>query len=229
MKRLLVPLKRIVNKVLHPLGLKMVNQWETVDYHLHEYSSYEKYKEVQIFHNKRKIEKVWADGATMDIIAEEIKKRIPKKSIKALCHGTRNGFEQNHLIELHGFEAIGTDISDNATDFPHTFEWDFHNVNDEWLDRFDLVYTNSHDQSWNPKLAIGTWLGQLNKNGYLVLEHTVAHGPKGASEMDPFGVKPTVFPYVLSEWFGHDISTSFVKCTKANNKQECWLYFIKRN
>jgi len=229
MRKLLVPLKRFTNALLKPLGLQIVNSYEVVDYYLHDYENYEEYKSVQVFHNKRKLEKVWADAKTLGVIAEAMKELFPSKKIKALCHGTRNGFEQNYFRDEHDFDAIGTDISDTATQFEHTFEWDFHNENKDWLGQFDFVYTNSHDQAWNPKMAIKSWLDQLNENGVVVIEHTVAHGPKGASEMDPFGVKPTVFPYVLSEWFGHGVSTSFIKTTKGNNNQECWLFMIKKN
>ena len=74
----------------------------------------------------------------------------------------------------------------------------FHDVNDEWKNKFDFIYTNSLDQSWKPKQALVVWLEQLSKNGVLIIEHTELHGPKGASEKDPFGVKLNVVPYVLT-------------------------------
>jgi len=63
----------------------------------------------------------------------------------------------------------------------------------------------------------------------LVIEHTEAHGPSHASEMDPFGVRPTVMPYVLTEWFGFDISINIIKSKKENKDLDVWLFFIKKN
>ena len=177
---------------------------DTADYYLHKYSSYEEYARVQIHWNKEKLDNIWADEATLirvkDILVGEFG---DMKKIKGICHGTRNGFEQNFLRSLsESFDVIGTDISETAKDYDNSVQWDFHDVNPAWSGSQNFIYTNSLDQSWKPHVAVETWLSQLNENGILIIEHTDLHGPSGASEMDPFGVKPTVMPYVLTMWFG---------------------------
>ena len=127
------------------------------------------------------------------------------------------------------FEVIGTDISETAKDFDNSFQWDFHDINPAWNENQDFIYTNSLDQSWQPHVAVETWLSQLSENGLLIIEHTHAHGPAGASEMDPFGVKPTVMPYVLTMWFGSQISISHSVAKKSNNNSDAWLFVIKKN
>ncbi len=74
-----------------------------------------------------------------------------------------------------------------------------------------------------------TWLNQLNDDEFCVIEHTEAHGPSHASEMDPFGARPKVMPYVLTKWFGFDISINIIKSKKDNNDLDVWLCFIKKN
>ena len=207
----------------------MVPEKDAADYYLYEYSSYEEYKEVQTFHNKRKISHVWADKKTLSLIKTELEKDIKGKVIKGICHGSRNGFEQAFFNEDKKYKVIGTDISDTANQFENTVQWDFHDENKEWINKFDFVYSNSLDQGWNPKTALQNWLNQLNKKGMLVIEHTEVHGPKLASKMDPFGVRPEVMPYVLAEWFGHDISIRFVRSVKENNNLDVWLFFVKKN
>lgn len=229
-KIILRPIYRILQLVLKPLGYVIVRKNEIIDYHLHEYPSYEKYREVQILHNKRKIKNVWADKATLQRVSNLVVKNTDKRPIKGLCHGTRNGFEQNFLNSLNiGIEALGTDISETAEDYENSVQWDFHDVNDEWKNRFDFIYTNSLDQSWQPKKALVVWLEQLAENGILIIEHTEAHGPKGASEMDPFGVKPTAMPYILTMWFGSQISISHSVEKKENMGLEAWLFVISKN
>lgn len=219
----------LLNLSLTRFGWEVVDKRRLVDFCLHEYTSYSQYEDIQIFHNKRKLEHVWADKTTLRILCDELKKEFPNRSLKGICHGTRNGFEQKFIGEYAAFEVIGTEISDTADGFDKTIRWDFHDVNEQWVSKFDFVYSNSLDQAWNPRTALVTWLNQLNDTGVLVIEHTEAHGPEGASEMDPFGVRPTVVPYVLSEWFGYDVSMRFVKSRKDNNGLDVWLFFIKKN
>jgi SAM-dependent methyltransferase len=222
--------KKLVDPLLAPFKLEAIRKKEIVDYYLHSYESYEQYRDTQIAHNIRKLKNVWADDATLDLMCEELRKERPGASvISGICHGTRNGFEQNHISSQKGFEAIGTDISETSKDFDRSVHWDFHNANPDWVGKFDFVYSNSLDQSWNPRSALVTWLNQLRPDGTLVIEHTDAHGPGGASEMDPFGVKPKVLPYVLIQWFGVDISIRFVESKKSNNKMKVWLFFVRKN
>ena len=62
-----------------------------------------------------------------------------------------------------------------------------------------------------------------------MIEHTVAHAPAAASEMDPFGVQPKVMPYVLSMWFGSQISISHSVAKKSNMDKEAWLFVVRKN
>jgi SAM-dependent methyltransferase len=221
-------LRSAVNALLRPAGLQVVRTRDITDYYLHSYDSYEQYRDVQVFHNKRKLANVWADETTLGVVADTLEAHFGRADLRGLCHGARNGFEQG-FFRTRGFEATGTDISDTATQFAHSVQWDFHDPNPEWTGAFDFVYSNSLDQGWNPRAALVAWLNQLRPDGLLVIEHTEAHGPSGASEMDPFGVRPTVMPYVLAEWFGFDISLRFVRTRKANNGLDAWLFFVRRN
>jgi len=83
---------------------------------LHQYSSYEEYRATQVFHNKRKVEKVWADESTLDLVVDRVVEEFGRKRrLFALCHGSRNGFEQNYISTRLDVEILGTDISDTAT------------------------------------------------------------------------------------------------------------------
>lgn len=199
-------------------------------YYLHEYDSYEQYRRVQVFHNKRKVNLIWADEATLDRVARLVLERFEGPPFLGLCHGTRNGFEQKYLNELGvGIEAIGTEISESAKFFPETLQWDFHDPNPTWVGRFHFIYTNSLDQAWKPRQALEVWLGQIRDNGAVIIEHTDLHGPRGASEMDPFGVSPEVFPYVLTMWFGDRITISHSVGKKKNKEMDAHLFVISKN
>lgn len=199
------------------------------DFYLHEYSSYEEYKDTQIFHNKRKIHQVWADPRTLDIIIGRVRKEFPEATqLFALCHGTRNGFEQNYIASKLNVDITGTDISETASQYPRSMQWDFHDTNVEWTGKCDFIYTNSLDQSWKPQQAVSTWVDQLRPGGILFIEHTMVHSAEGANKMDPFGATPFLMPYLLAEWLGHRISTDITKSVKPNLELEVWLFAVRR-
>ena len=225
-----------LDKVIHDLechGLLVVKKdsFENGDYlhYLHNYESYEQYKGVQVYHNKRKLDRTWADEKTLDRVVDIVNGFVTRNEVCGICHGTRNGYEQKYIKErCPGWQIIGTDISDSALDFPDTVVWDFHDKNESWVDKFDFCYSNSLDQAWRPQLALQNWLNQIHVGGSVIIEHTLMHGPMGAGEMDPFGVHPLMFPYVISEWFGHQVSISFTRDRKANMPLDAWLFVIKK-
>lgn len=227
-KKWLKLIPTILNLILRPFNLEVVRKNANNDFVLYKYHSYEDYKKTQIEHNIRKLSKVWADDRTLDRVAETVLGLKATGILKGLCHGTRNGYEQGYLTKNYErIEAIGTDISESARDFPLSFVWDFHDHKDEWAHSFDFVYSNSLDQSWNPKKALTSWLGQVYpKGGTVIIELTLNHGPEGASNMDPFGVRPQAFPYILSKWFGEQVKLSHSVEKKSNMELDAWLFFI---
>jgi hypothetical protein len=67
---------------------------------------------------------------------------------------------------------VGTEISDTATQFPMTVQHDFTIPKEEWLGKFDIVYSNSFDHTINPEKTINTWANQLSPTGTLYLEYS---------------------------------------------------------
>lgn len=213
-----------IQKISEMLGYATVPKSRLIDVVLHEYDNYDDYRDEQIKWNKAKINNVWADDATLARVANIVQDRCPKPSPRILCHGSRNGYEVKKLQNLMpNAEVIGTDISDTAKQFG-LHEWDFHDRNPDWVGQFDCVYTNSLDQSWKPKAALSVWFEQLAPNGLLIVEHTEGHSPLAASKMDPFGVRPVAFPFVMTQWFGERLSMSFSVGRKANLNLDAYLF-----
>ena len=69
----------------------------------------------------------------------------------------------------------------------------------------------------------------MKSDGVLIIEHTELHGPVGASEMDPFGVRPVAFPYVLADWFGSSINIEFSVDKKSNKDLDSYLFVIRKS
>ena len=222
-------MKKLFKSILAYFGYEVVHKTRLIDYCLYKYKSYSEYKKIQIKYNKLKLNNIWADKTTLKRVALEVQ-NSNQKVILGLCHGSRNGFEQNYLNSLSKkFKIIGTDISDTANKYFNSVQWDFHKVKKNWVNKFDFVYSNSLDQSWKPQQALCVWLNQIKRSGIVIIEHTDGHGPKNSNKIDPFGVRPNVMPYILTKWFGDQISLSHSVAKKKNKNLDAWLFVIKKN
>lgn len=195
----------------------------------YKYSSYEKYVQIQTRTNKKKLSRVFASPLNISVICDEIMARTGKeRPVTGLCHGTRNGLEQRMFIDAlpAASQILGTEISDTATSFPFTVQWDFHNRNEDWVGKFDFVYTNSHDHAYDLRAALNVWLECLNPEGVLVIEHDVSHGWKTPS--DPTGIVLELLPYLLVNWL-NDTPFSLIKIVDlphspyVSNKRKAFL------
>lgn len=162
---------------------------------------YEKYRKTQTAGNKRKIYKVWVKEENIEFLSEYILRTIGQPSF-GICHGTRRGKEQEWFRKYLGCEVIGTEISDTATRFPHTIQWDFHEVQPEWIDRCDFIYSNSLDHAYDPEKALNAWMSCVRPGGLCILEHTSEHEPAAVTNLDPFGAQLTLMPYLVATWGG---------------------------
>lgn len=213
-----------------PGGFRVARRLNDQLVYLHQYAGgYDEYRDMQIFTNKRKLDRVWADEGTLAALAGYLQNRA-EPARRGICHGARNGFEVEKLRALTGAEVIGTDISDTATQYPHMFVWDFHNENPQWLGAFDFVYTNSLDQAMQPDRALATWARQLTPGGVIFIEHTMGHSAAGASEMDPFGAHPMCMPYLFFKWGRgqYKLVEILEPGPKSNNGKDVWMFVLAR-
>jgi hypothetical protein len=213
-----------------PTGFRVAKRHAKDLVYLHDYQGgYEQYRATQVFHNRRKLEEVWADDSTLQSLVGHLKGRIPAPRA-GICHGARNGWEVEALARLTGAEVIGTDIAETATQFPHMVVWDFHEENPAWRGKFDFVYTNSLDQAMRPDQALAAWSKQLAPGGLIYIEHTMRHSAAGASEMDPFGAHPMCMPYLFFKWGKglYQLADILELPPKANNREPVWLFVLER-
>lgn len=160
---------------------------------------YELYRSEQEEGNKRKLDRCWVLPENIEFLSRFLRRRRDDIQF-GLCHGTRRGLEQQWFREHLNCEVIGTEISDTATQFANTIQWDFHDVKPEWRGKADFIYSNSFDHSYDPALCITRWMSCLRPGGVCIIEHSSAHEPDGASHYDPFGATLAIMPYLILEW-----------------------------
>lgn len=198
-----------LNKVANSMGYKIISKdnpaVRSTDFVLFQYKNeegefdYEKYKDTQVAGNKYKIDHVWVVKDNIDFLSQYLKKHLNNMEF-GLCHGTRNGKEQQWFRDNLGIEVVGTEISDTASQFPHTIQWDFHNVKDEWIDSVDFIYSNSLDHSYDPEMCLNQWVKCLKPNGLCIIEHSNLDTPDVSTMLDPFGAKIQIMPFLIAKW-----------------------------
>ena len=147
------------------------------------------YRKVQTEANKMKIKNQWVSEGHIAILSSYMQDRGVKVG-SGICHGTRRGNEQMWFRKYLGPSAdvFGTEISDTATEFPHTIQWDFHDVDPAWVGTMDFVYSNSWDHAFDPERAFAGWISCLRPGGFLMLDHGWNYQPGRVTPMDPFGI-----------------------------------------
>jgi SAM-dependent methyltransferase len=128
------------------------------------FKNYEDYKNAQETTNKKKIDRIGISDIEIDDIVKYINTNIKNISF-GLCHGVRNGYEIKQFSKKLNCSVIGTDISETANQFENVIQFDFHNQRDDWIGKFDFIYSNALDHSFDPNLALRNWLDCLNDEG----------------------------------------------------------------
>jgi len=160
---------------------------------------YERYRTVQQEGNMRKLDLVWVLEENIRFLSDFLRAELRSQTM-GICHGTRRGKEQEWFRKYLNIEVIGTEISPTASQFPHTIQWDFHEVKPEWIGATDFIYSNSFDHSYDPEKCLNAWMSCLKPQGVCILEHSINSSPMHADELDPFGAFLEVMPYLILKW-----------------------------
>lgn len=192
--------------------------------------AYEEYKKIQTAGNKRKIDYIFETEENIKMLSDYLMNNL--NNIKfGLCHGTRRGNEQKWFNKYLNVKVIGTEISDTATMFPNTIQWDFHDVKDEWIGAIDFIYSNSLDHSYDAKYCLKQWFRCLRKDGICIINGTDSNTPWTITKLDPFGYTKKGLKSLineLSDECGIKIEEELESKNITKKGFSEWFYFIIR-
>lgn len=102
-----------------------------------------------------------------------------------LCHGARCGTEVRLFqAAFPNAEVVGTDLEPQGDG---VVQHDFQQVREDWLGKFDIVYSNSLDHASLPEVTLRVWLDQLRPGGLLFVKWTTDHTLKSRPLPHPGG------------------------------------------
>lgn len=187
---------------------------------IYKYDSYEDYVKAQTEANHKKLHCSWVSFTTTRAISNRV-----KEVDNIICHGSRRGTELEYFSDCYPEATIiGTEISDTASSFENTIQHDFHEVREDWLGKFDIVYSNSFDHSYDPCKALDTWIDQLNENGVLCVE-LMKDVDNKSTEMDPLEISEEEYIELIKER-NHEVFYRFEILAKQGNSV---CYMSKKN
>lgn len=183
------------------------------DMKLWKYKDYEEYKKLQIDANIKKLHAVWCSESTV----KKIRTMYPDVD-SVLCHGARNGRELEFFLDQYPDSRVnGTDISPTANEIANMFEWDFHEVKEEWVGKWNMIYSNSFDHSYDPEKCLRTWTDQLTEDGILCVELMVG-SDNTSSGMDPLQISKGEFLNIVEGLGFEEVITFNVKANHGNSR-----------
>jgi hypothetical protein len=208
-KKMIKKFRRMVNAIPSRFGYEIrktqAERSENQNFTLYKYLKrdgsfdYDRYRKIQIERNKRSLNKVFVIEENIAFLSEYIRSVIGVPRF-GICHGTRQGREQEWFRKYLACEVIGTEISETAEQFPYTIQWDFHKTKDEWINATDFIYSNAFDHSYDPQKCLDAWMSCLRVGGLCILEHSSSHEARNTSDTDPFGSDLVQMPYLILTW-----------------------------
>lgn len=189
---------------------------------IYQYKNYSEYKKAQVDANIRKLKNVWVEKSTIDQI-----KNFKKDATQILCHGVRNGKELEFFQKYYpSSQIIGTEISHTAKKFKNVVQWDFHNEKEEWKNKFDVVYSNSWDHSYDPTKSLSAWKNQLTNSGHIFLEHGYEVKSNKSKASDPLEIYHEEI-LVLAKQLGL-LHSGCIECSAHYNRCKSRLYIFEK-
>ena len=117
---------------------------------------------------------VWVLDGELYLVSDYIQRNMSNPTF-GICHGVRGGYEVERFRQTLGCDVIGTDLFQDQEQSDHVIQMDFHEVNREWLDSVDFIYSNALDHSYDSEMCVAQWARCLKRMGLCFLHWGPGH------------------------------------------------------
>ena len=88
---------------------------------------------------------------------------------------------------------------------------------EEWVGKWNMIYSNSFDHSYDPEKCLRTWTDQLTEDGILCVELMVG-SDNTSSGMDPLQISKGEFLNIVEGLGFEEVITFNVKAGHGNSR-----------
>jgi SAM-dependent methyltransferase len=128
-------------------------------------------KQIEMWHLKSNKHRSSLEYAIVSRLLET-KKLKTSSNAELICLGARNNWERDNLkkyLSFSGIDSLEAYSLDIAPQSEVNYHYDFEKLPKSWTDRFDIIYTNAADHSFNFKECFKEWKRIMKPNGVLIL------------------------------------------------------------
>jgi SAM-dependent methyltransferase len=135
-------------------------------------TDYEDYKIGQVSRSSSKWGSVSFKSYEFATVMPRIDAVIGKEWKSVVCMGIRNGNEYFSFKQLYpGKTVYGVDINPRVVDVgDNCFAYDFNHLPRDWSNKFDVLYSNSIDHSFDIRKTLNQWYRVVKNGGYFILD-----------------------------------------------------------
>ena len=147
---------------------------------------YKEYVRIQIERHSLKKDKKRDEVYYKKFFGELIEYLDKSKHYEMICYGTRNNNERDlwkHLFNQFKYDVAvySLDIApDTEPSHKPDFVYDFNKLPGDFIDKWDIIFSNAIDHAPDATTTFNHWLKTLNIGGLLVLEFYYNHEITGA-------------------------------------------------
>ena len=171
---------------------------------IYKHKNYQDYRKAQVATYQRKRDLVWVTNQELAACTQLIYKHTDGLVFTGICHGVRTGYEvdyfQNEFDETAYIE--GTEIAESRSD--RIIQMDFHDIPDEWENKYDFIYSNSFDHSHMPKKCLNRWMFSLNPTGVCLI-HWMQTNVKVNNASDCFSASLNEYRHLIKKKCGFQL------------------------
>lgn len=190
----------------------------------------ETYTFAQKCNSGAKCNNIYTTEENIEIISKYIINKINGR--KAICHGVGLGYELTWFsMNLENLDIIGTDIAKDVIEKKSDYmknkgiilNIDYNELLVEWIDAFDIIYTNSLNHTYDPQKTLDYWMSSLKDNGRCFIEMNVINKAYSTS-FEPFSITIKGFKELVKDLYDiddilelNDVKTHNIKENKYSN------------
>jgi len=218
----------IVNNIKKNRTHLIFNQpYNQKDYIIRPIIAYKKYLEYQQIKDNDKPLQTSNQEILISIVNIAINDFKNKEANNIICHGCGTNLEQNIFKQIFNCDVIGTDLNPDYIGKDDIIQWDFHHIKKSWINKIDIIFSNSFDHSYDLDYCLQQWSKCLSINGIMIIEWNIFHKVEYINNSTPCKIEKEKLQEILENKFKLYLIQNVIP-TPNTNEYERSFFFCKK-